>query len=202
MFSLLFSNNVFSQTVNKAREHIEAVTLSKIHVVPNDFSVCLRYGCKEIQNVSLDENVWSSLSQELNDKSKSAQLERALIAEYIGKMETVVGRITNTQYDTAGTFLLFLNPVKAKGNQMDCIDESINSFSYLKLLENEGKLHFHRIIGLVTRGGLVAGYPHTAVLIAEHHSSNKYVVDSWFLDNGRPATVVPYKVWKSGWKPK
>jgi hypothetical protein len=26
-------------------------------------------------------------------------------------------------------------------------------------------------------------------------------VDSWFEDNGHPAYVVPYKQWKSGWRP-
>ena len=117
-------------------------------------------------------------------------------------METIVGRMTNTQYDNAGTFLLYLDLGKAKSHQMDCIDESINSFSYLKLLENENKLHFHKLEGLVSRGGLVAGYPHTAVLLIEHNTNKKFVVDSWFLANGRPATVVQYKLWKSGWKPK
>ena len=199
-FALTLS--VSSQTENKARMHIESVTQSKVDISPMSFSVCHQYGCKEIQNVSIEQDLWNQLSEDFALKIHTSQQERAYIAEYIGRMESIVGRLTNTQYDHPGTFLLFLNPGKASGNQMDCIDESINSFSYIKLLENDGKLYFHNLVGLVTRGGIAAGYPHTAVLITEKGTNEKYVVDSWFLANGRPAAVVPYKLWKAGWKPK
>ena len=202
ILNVITFQDAISQTVNKAREHIESITLSKIDISPKNFSVCHQYGCKVIQNISIEENIWEKLIRDFINRSASSSHERALIAEYIGKMELVVGRLTNTQYDRAGTFLLFLNPTKASSNQMDCIDESINSFSYIKLLQNSGWLHFHDLKGLVTRGGIAAGYPHTAVLIIEKSSNKKFVVDSWFLDNGRPAAIVPYKLWKNGWKPK
>ncbi len=198
---IILTPNAYSQSNNEARQHIEGLALSKSIINSKNFSVCYHYGCKEIDQISLDDHVWMELSGIVNNGSSTPEQERALIAEYIGRMEVIVGRKTNTQFDQGGTFILFVNLGKAKSNQMDCIDESTNSLAYLRLLDNEQLIKYHKIGGLVTRGGISAGYPHTAVLIIDLLSNQKFVVDSWFFDNGRPAVVLPYKLWKAGWKP-
>ena len=131
------NESAFSQTGSDANNHIKSITSENVQLSPEKFSVCHHYGCNQIQEVSIDSALWEELSEDFKVKSHSSYQERAYIAEFIGRMETIVGRMTNTQYDNAGTFLLYLDLGKAKSHQMDCIDESINSFSYLKLLENE-----------------------------------------------------------------
>lgn len=189
-----------AQTYDRAQAHIDNVVLSKVDISPDSFSVCYQYGCEKIANISINPEQWSNLTA-IFEENLASGFERALMAEYIARMEQLVGRQTKTQFDRAGTFIMFLSAMQQKSNQMDCIDESINTLSYLKMLEAESILKHHQISGLVTRGGLRAGYPHTAVLLKDLEANKKFVIDSWFLDNGRPAVVLPYKLWKQGWKP-
>lgn len=199
---ILFVNaNAFSQTDNLARAHIENIVHAKTKIDPANIAVCSQYGCKKITHVGIDQKLQSRIVQLFQVEKLSAQYERALLAEYIAQVEQFIGRQTHTQYDRGGTFPVFLNPGEQYSNQMDCIDESTNTLSYLRLLESQEMITHHDVTGLVTRGGLLAGYPHTAVLLTEKQSNKKYVIDSWFYDNARPAVVLPLKVWKQGWKP-
>ncbi len=45
------------------------------------------------------------------------------------------------------------------------------------------------------------GWPHTTAVIHESASGQRYAVDSCFYDNGFPATIVPFEVWKAGYIP-
>ena len=38
-------------------------------------------------------------------------------------------------------------------------------------------------------------------MIHEIATGNRYAVDSRFFDNGTPATIVPFALWKSGYIP-
>ncbi len=190
-----------AQNQSISRKHIEDIVFARKTINLDNFSVCYRYGCKQIISTSIDKKSWLNIIKAFNEPNYSPQYERALLAEYIGNVEKLVGRNTQTQYDQGGTFSLFLNVSDSRSEQMDCIDESTNTLSYLKMLNNQGKIKKHKIVGFVTRGGLLAGFPHTAVLLVEKQTKDKYVIDSWFYDNGRPAVILPYKTWKIGWKP-
>ncbi len=198
---LLMTGNIIAQTEDHARLHIESVVLSRVAVMPTDFSVCYQYGCEKIARLSMSEKAWEQITTLFRNEYSSAAYERALLTEYIARIEQFVGRETKTQFDRAGTFIMYLNALAQKSNQMDCVDESINTLSYLKMLAADVGLKYHAISGLITRGGLRAGYPHTAVLLEDLVTGQEYVIDSWFYDNGRPAVVLPYHLWKGGWSP-
>jgi hypothetical protein len=85
--------------------------------------------------------------------------------------------------------------------RMDCIDHSTTTTRLLRLLENRGWLQFHRVLEPVRR---------IRYLFAVHFSAQieefgpvpkepqplaadpvRFVVDSWFRDNGQPAVVLP-----------
>ena len=85
--------------------------------------------------------------------------------------------------------------------QLDCVDEALNATSFLMMFGKSGWMHFHQVRGPVTRGFFVSGWPHTAAGMAEKGSGDFYVVDSWFFDNGAPASIVPRSLWLSGWEP-
>ena len=201
-YSSVICFDVRAQTKeDMTKTHIENIALSKVKLNRNDVAICYQYGCKKIARISIDEDSWLSIVNIFNDIPPSAAYERALLAEYIARMEQYVGRKTNTQFDRAGTFVMYLNIFNQQSNQMDCIDESINTLSYLKLLTALDVLNHHYLSGVVTRAGFISGYPHTAVLLVEKLTNKKYVIDSWFFDNGRPAVIVPYDLWKQGWAP-
>jgi hypothetical protein len=85
---------------------------------------------------------------------------------------------------------------------MDCIDESINTTTYLRMLEREQLLRWHTVEDRATRGWFIRGWPHTTAVIRDRKTGELYAVDSWFEDNGEPPHIVPLDKWKGGWDPE
>jgi hypothetical protein len=206
ILGLVFGSiSVYGQGMPDASER-KRLHIKKINNIETKFDlsslpICSRYGCSEITNVFLTTEQWKEIVSIFKTSPVSAAKERELLSIAIGQIETVVGAKNNTHSDMGGTFNIYLNLRNGKSEQMDCIDESANTLLYLRVLQQEQKLYWHDIYGLSSRGGFRAGYPHTAVLIIDNKTDQKYIIDSWFHDNGRSAEVIPYKVWKKGWKP-
>lgn len=160
------------------------------------FSVCLDHTCKTIVTRFVSEREWGLVTAPLREPPASAAAERAALAQAIGRMEAVIGPKTGTSGDRGGNLQGF-----GQQGQMDCIDESTNTTTYLKLLQQDGLLRYHTVQDRATRFGLFAGMPHTTAVIRENASQLRYAVDSWFLDNGEPPAIVELSLWRSGWEP-
>ena len=183
----------------KAVEYLHQYPFEKLKL--NAVPFCYRYTCRARETIQIPKMEWERATQALKERSGSAQMERALLSEVISRVELIVARITATQYDIGGTFKVDAEP-KVYSAQLDCVDEAFNMHMYLHLLNNENKLHWHRVGELVHRGWLVdLSYPHTALTIIENGSDEQFVVDSWFHDSGRPPEVISLQQWKSGWTP-
>ncbi|HEY9149844.1 MAG TPA: hypothetical protein VIQ75_03495 [Gammaproteobacteria bacterium] len=162
---------------------------------PGRFPVCSGYGCDRVHTVSLTEAEWQWAVSPLVG-TDDAGAERAALARVIGRLERLVGPRTGTEHNLGGTF----RGVGRTG-QMDCIDESTNTTTYLRMLAAAGLLPRHTVEQPRTRGYFIFGWPHTSAVIRSIAEGDRYVVDSWFEDNGRPAHVVPLKQWRAGWRP-
>ncbi len=187
---------IFSLQVNAALSDITHI----YQQVPalGSFNVCTGGGCAEVQQVSLTEDEWYSVSSVfLNAGNANAEQERGLIAQAIGVFEGIVGSKTSTATDLAGTFGNSEYP-----GQLDCNDEAINSTTYMRLMRQNGLLKFHDVDDMRTRNFFFTGWPHSTAVIRELATGERYAVDSWFYDNGFPATIVPFNVWKSGYIPE
>jgi len=167
-----------------------------IDPVPGNFSVCHGGTCTKVSQVALDESQWARIAAVFAASAGDAQEERARIAEAISRFETVVGVITDTSDDRPENQL-----GKAWWSQMDCIDESTNTTTYLRMLAKAGFLRWHRVEARVTRGFFIFGWPHTTAVVSEVKTGARWVVDSWFFENGRPPVIVPLELWKTGWRP-
>ncbi len=163
-----------------------------------EFAHCRGYGCKHIDQVSLSKSQWREIDRIFRYTSKTPKAERAKIAKAIGVFETTVGDITGTHVDQYGTF------IKLGTYQQDCVDESTNTTIYLDMLESKGFLKHHGVSSPAVRLPIINSgrWPHQAATIIENETSARFVVDSWFHNNGAPAEIVPLKTWKSGWKPE
>lgn len=161
------------------------------------FTFCSQYGCKRRTSLSLTQGDWADIDALFSRPTNNAKEEREKIAAAIGRFEQIIGSRTGTDRDKAGTFR------NIGGGQLDCVDESTNTTTYLLLMDERGLLQHHTVAAPDTRFPLVHGgsWPHQTAVIIEKKSAERYVVDSWFYDNGAPATVVPLKLWKTGWKP-
>lgn len=170
-------------------------TLTPLHAT--SFDVCHSQGCAEHAVIRLTADESQSITQVFAEPAATAEQERAAIARAIRRFEQLVGPRTGTDRDLGGTF-----PGAFRASQMDCIDESTNTTTYLQLLDKAGMLHWHDILKPSTRLPIPRGWwPHTSAVIRERATGTKYVVDSWFDANGKPPHIVELSVWKRGWKP-
>jgi hypothetical protein len=184
---------VFTPQPN-ARRYLEQYDI--INPYPSSFTICYGYGCRQSARVQLTSAQWERVRNVFSPRPSDAAGERACIALAIGVMESIVGPLTGTDADIGGSLQgSFLK------NQMDCEDEAINTCTYLVMMQDDELITYHDIYKPTMRGFMVMGWPHVATVLKDKQTGERFVVDSWFEDNGHPAYVVPYKQWKSGWRP-
>jgi len=158
---------------------IEVPTRVDIHAIP----VCYDFGCKSSTVVNLPVDEWREVADWFAVAAPTPQQERQQIKQAIGWMEVLIGRHTPTHKDLA-----FNLPVGQDDlsdlfpGQQDCIDEAVNTTTYLRLLEQQGLLRHHVVIKQAYRKALFD--QHWAGQIREIVSGKRYVVDSWFQPNG------------------
>lgn len=171
------------------------------HTTPqmHQFEICSGGGCAEIHQVGLSIEEWQTIAAIFSSNTSeqnAANAERNHIAKAIGMFEKIVGEKTHTHTDRAGTF-----DNSAYAGQLDCNDEAINTTTYLRLLVQQGLVKLHSVEDMRTRNFFFTGWPHSTAVIHENASGARFAVDSWFYDNGAPATIVPFSLWKSGFFP-
>lgn len=82
-----------------------------------------------------------------------------------------------------------------KQGQMDCIDESTNTRTFLIYLERRGLLKHHTVQRNVTRGFLIdRRYPHSTAVLQEK-SGEKWTVDSWYAPAGGAPDIMKLSRW-------
>ncbi len=164
---------------------------------PEAFSVCYEHSCKEVAEVGLSPAQWQAVRQIFDSPAADAAAERELIRQAVAYLESVVSPLVGAAGDRGGN----LAGLISGGSQMDCVDESTNTTTYLALIEREGLLQWHRVAGLSTRGFIIFGWPHTTAVIEQREDGARWAVDSWFHDNGVAPEVLPIAQWKKGWSP-
>ncbi len=181
----------------KTRDYYLKVEKHLPDPTPDNFPHCQNYGCRTYKMVQLNDRDWRTIAKSFTPAPRNASEERARIARTIGVFEQVIGPITRTDGDIAGSFL------KTGDGQLDCVDESVNTTLYLMLLEQKGLLRFYSIERPQVRWPLVSGrgWMHQTAVITDLKDGASYAVDSWYEDNGRPAYVVPLEDWMNGWHP-
>lgn len=160
----------------------------------DEVSICYNYGCAVSAKVELDANVLHVVGRLLL-RAGDEEKEREAIALAIGLFEVFAGQQTPTWADKGRN----VDDDGVEG-RMDCIDESANASSYLRLLEGRGWLKYHRVLDPLKRAPRLLD-DHWAARIAEKNTGQEFAVDSWFFDNGQPAFVVPLEEWRNGAEP-
>lgn len=180
-------------TIQPFRGLFVAFIFASSPVNAQSFSVCFEHGCASSVAVTLGTFDWQKI-RELFAHAENAESERAQIAKAIALLETIAAEKIGAA-DRGGTGLVYTG-------QMDCIDESINTTTYLTLFMHTALLRWHRVEKPATRGWLLFGWPHTTAVMSEPETQQHFAVDSWFYDNGTAPVIVPLEEWKKGWKPR
>lgn len=161
--------------------------------------VCSGHGCAVVKPVRISDQQWEQVTGELTPPAADAVGERRQIGRAIALMERITGVLAGTAGDRGGN----LAGLVTSEPQMDCIDESSNTTTYLSLLEKHGLLRWHSVEPPAHRGYLIfGGWPHFTAVIRDQGTDRRWVVDSWFHDNGQSPEIVDLETWKSGWVPQ
>lgn len=159
------------------------------HVDVDRIPVCYNFGCNTRETIGITEDEWAQVVNWFHPRAKDASEERKQIQHAIGWLEVVVGRYTPIHRDKGQNRFR-----DTSFGQMDCIDESINTTTYLKLLERYRLLRFHRVLERAYRRTMWD--QHWAGQIEDIASGERWIVDSWFQDYG----VLPYLQQTEQWK--
>ena len=157
-----------------------------------EITICYNYDCNRTAHVRPGADEWSTVVSQFNPAARSAVEEREMVRRAVAVLEHIAGTQTPTYRDRGK------NPIVDDWpGQMDCIDESTNTKRYLDLLQEWGLLRWHRVAERVYRAPHLFDQ-HWAGQIIELETLDRYVVDSWFLDNGN----MPYIQAASAWQRK
>lgn len=157
--------------------------------------MCHGYGCQHRTPVDLGP-VWGEVAA-LFAAPLTPAGERGAMARAVALAETAAGPVLGTADDPGGV----LNAAWS-GNPayQDCVDEAANTTTLLVLIEDAGLLRHHAVKAPSIRGMFLDGrWQHYAAVVAQRADGARFVVDSWFRDNGRPAVVMDFDSWYRGY---
>lgn len=160
-----------------------------------EFLVCHGSGCRIRSETGLTDEEWSKIEDAFDPPAATAEAERKQIARAIGLFELYVGPKTNTKSDAGRN-----RPDVDQTTQLDCIDETVNTTTYLRLIETAGLLRWHSVGSPAHRTKGLIDFHNTAVVVMQS-DGEMWAVDSWFGPNGARASVVPLDAWRAGWEP-
>ncbi len=164
------------------------------HVTRDAIAVCYDFGCKQRAVVNLSVAEWLEVAGWFKPTAETAAQERDQIKQAIGWMEVLIGRHTPTHRDLAFDLPAGQDVADLFPGQQDCIDEAVNTTTYLRLLESEGLLKYHSVIEQAYRRAIFD--QHWAGQIIEKSSDTRFVVDSWFQPNGYLPIIQASEDWE------
>ncbi|MEY3201401.1 MAG: hypothetical protein RIR70_951 [Pseudomonadota bacterium] len=191
---------LFASTAALAEERIE---------------ICYNYSCARTATVVYSDEQLERVRQWML-YAPDAATERRILRGVMGKLYGWAGQQAPISADRGGN-----HADDDADGRMDCIDHTVSTTRLLKMLQAQGWLRFHRVADLVERKGAYGLLQHfsasieerpgrleewqlsTRLLSAPQEADNelrgpRFVVDSWFHDNGQPAEVLPLEEWLEG----
>ncbi len=154
-----------------------------------DFVHCYDFGCKSRQEISYQPQDWDQIRSIFSTGNSDRAREKQAIRRAVALMEKISGDLVGTSIDKGGNY-----PGYDIEKQQDCIDESTNTYQYLKALEKLDLLKWHHVAPKKRR--IVWFATHWTAVIADNETSQLFAVDSWYRDNGEPPYIQKLEDWE------
>lgn len=154
------------------------------------FSVCHGYDCYYRTKVTLTSKDELRIRSLLHKAGRSANDERKALRTAVAIFEERSTAAIGVRDKPKMQF----GKARIKG-QMDCVDESKNTDSFLRYLQSRGWLKHHTVARRTTRGSFIDGrYPHWAAVIQDK-SGESWAVDSWYEAGGGLPDIMALEEW-------
>ena len=168
------------------------------HASPQSFSICHGFSCSYQTKTGFADEDWQKILRGFSPPAKDAHSERLKIADAVRKIEAYVNEHSGLNRDL-GKAVSF----EKDQDQMDCVDETINTSQYLAFLDRAGVFKFHSAVDPVHRGYFVDGmWPHNSAAVLENEGGAVFVIDSYYYDSGVKIAIVPLDEWLADWHPE
>lgn len=160
-------------------------------------AVCFNYACSAQAEVVYSDQQLRRVGRALA-QAKDPAAEREALSVTIGRLLKWAGRQSPISVDKGGN--IADDEVSGK---MDCVDHSTTTTRLLQMMEAHNWLQFHHTLEPVARRHFVF-FEHLSAQIevgspaGVDEQGERFVVDSWFVDNGQPAVVMPLASWLAG----
>lgn len=168
--------------------------LAGVAVADESVRLCYGYGCLVQADIRYSEARLREIGRLLQSAVDAAD-ERKMLADAVGRLYGWAGEQSDIRNDRGGNYADAGVPGK-----MDCIDHSTSTTRLLGLLEARRYLRWHRVREVEVRYFAFVFPAHYSAVIEEKREGEapRFVVDSWFVDNGQPAVILPLDEWKKG----
>jgi len=164
-----------------------------------EFSECHGFSCTAKSRVSLTPQEWRRVTAIFSPPAKNAKAERRQIARAVAEMQKLVGAKTGTAVHQWTHKNMLVLPNLGDPTQLDCIDEAVNTWTYMTLMERDRLFRFHRVEKLSGAYGLDVNWRNTAVL--QEIGGGYYAIDPSLVDFAVLPPVIPLETWLGSWPP-
>jgi hypothetical protein len=155
----------------------------------SEFIICYDFGCKSMLGIDFNAAQWQAIRQIFNPSAKSPFQEKLQIRHAIALMEQFSGKMVGTGQDQGGNYTGVDLPF-----QQDCIDESTNTYQYLRALQSRKLLRWHQLD--LKQRRIRWFFTHWTATIRQLDSGEVFAVDSWYRDNGEPPYIQKLDDWR------
>jgi hypothetical protein len=159
---------------------------------PERIYVCHGFDCYYKTRYDVTYADFDRFARIMAQGTSSPEAERAAISSANMYFETRAAKAVGVADKAKSSF-----GKSGEKGQMDCIDESTNTRSFLLFLARNGWLKHHDVLMNESRGAFVDGrYPHSTAVLREHATGEKWAVDSWYEDAGGPPDIMRMADWR------
>jgi hypothetical protein len=160
----------------------------------SEFTVCHGFSCTERSPATISGDQWRRVTAVFKPRAKNARHERQQIARGVAVIQTIVGPQTGTDAHQWTHKNMFVIPNGGDLTQLDCIDTSVNTWTYMTLMERSRLFTFHRVAPLS-----YGPVRNTAVL--QEIKGGYFAIDASLVDVGVPPPIMPLATWLGSWPP-
>jgi hypothetical protein len=163
--------------------------------VPTEFEVCHGYGCTYRTTIRLSAEEWEAVRAKFVPRASAPAVERRQIGAAVAAMEFLVGLRTGTSTHQRRAFF------NSDPTQLDCIDEAINTSTFMTLFAQDGLLVHHKVDAIVHQGTLLVFDLHNTAVVVETATGAAFAVDPNMVEATVPPPIVPLEAWRAKWPP-